>query len=168
VENEREETKKMDLTINVGDYKLNVRAAAVIIHNNKVLVHRNINSDHYALVGGRIEIGENSVDTIKREIKEELGKDIEITGYISTIENFFEMKGSKYHEIMFVHKAEFVDEKDKTIEYTLKNIEGKDYLEYQWLELYRIEKYPLWPKAIQEVLKENKFPVHKINNDIIM
>jgi len=158
----------MDLTINVGDYKLNVRAAAVIIHNNKVLVHRNINSDHYALVGGRIEIGENSVDTIKREIKEELGKDIEITGYISTIENFFEMKGSKYHEIMFVHKAEFVDEKDKTIEYTLKNIEGKDYLEYQWLELDKIEKYPLWPKAIQEVLKENKFPVHKINNDIIM
>ena len=103
----------MDITIDVEDYKLNVRAAGVIIHNNKVLVHKNVNSDHYALVGGRIEIGENSVDTIKREIKEELGKDIEITGYISTIENFFEMKGSKYHEIMFVHKVEFVDEKEK-------------------------------------------------------
>ena len=156
----------MDITIDVEDYKLNVRAAGVIIHNNKILVHKNINSDHYALVGGRIEIGENSVDTIKREIKEELGKDIEITGYISTIENFFEMKGSKYHEIMFVHKVEFVDEKDKEIEYTLENIEGKDYLKYEWLELDKIEQYPLWPKAIREVLKENKFPVHKINNDM--
>lgn len=156
----------MDITIDVEDYKLNVRAAGVIIHNNKVLVHKNVNSDHYALVGGRIEIGENSVDTIKREIKEELGKDIEITGYISTIENFFEMKGSKYHEIMFVHKVEFVDEKDKEIEYTLENIEGKDYLKYEWLELDKIEQYPLWPKAIREVLKENKFPVHKINNDM--
>ena len=58
----------MDITIDVEDYKLNVRAAGVIIHNNKVLVHKNVNSDHYALVGGRIEIGENSVDTIKREI----------------------------------------------------------------------------------------------------
>lgn len=125
----------MDITIDVGDYKLNVRAAGVIIHNNKVLVHKNVNSDHYALVGGRIEIGENSVDTIKREIKEELGKDIEITGYISTIENFFEMKGSKYHEIMFVHKVEFVNEEDKRIEYSLENIEGKDYLKYEWLEL---------------------------------
>ena len=156
----------MDITIDVEDYKLNVRAAGVIIHNNKVLVNKNVNSDHYALVRGRIEIGENSVDTIKREIKEELGKDIEITGYISTIENFFEMKGSKYHEIMFVHKVEFVNEEDKRIEYTLENIEGKDYLKYEWLELDKIEQYPLWPKAIREVLKENKYPVHKINNDM--
>ena len=85
----------MDITINVEDYKLNVRAAGVIIHNGKILVHKNINSDHYALIGGRVEIGENSANTIKREIKEELGKDIEITGYISTIENFFKMKGFK-------------------------------------------------------------------------
>lgn len=54
--------------------------------------------------------GENSANTIKREIKEELGKNIEITGYIATIENFFEMKCSKYHEIMFIHKIEFTDE----------------------------------------------------------
>lgn len=156
----------MDITIDVEDYKLNVRAAGVIIHNNKVLVHKNINSNHYALVGGRVQIGENSVDTIKREIKEELGKDIEITGYVSTIENFFELKGSKYHEIMFVHKVEFVDEIDKTIEYSLDNVEGKDYLKYEWLELEKIEMYPLWPKAIQGILKEKRFPVHKVNIDM--
>ena len=77
----------MDLTLDVEDYKLNVRAAGVIIHNEKLLVHKNINSNHYALVGGRVEIGESSIETVKREIKEELGKDIEITGYISTIFN---------------------------------------------------------------------------------
>ena len=59
----------MDITIDVDDYKLNVRAAGVMTHNGKVLVHRNVNSDHYALIGGRVEIGENSEDTIKREIK---------------------------------------------------------------------------------------------------
>lgn len=155
----------MDITIDVGDYKLNVRAAGVIIHNNKVLVHKNVNSDHYALVGGRIEIGENSVDTIKREIKEELGKDIEITGYISTIENFFEMKGSKYHEIMFIHKIEFSNKEDKKIEYTMKNVEGKDYLQYEWIDLDRIDEYPLLPKAVKDVLKENRFPTHKINKN---
>ena len=82
----------MDITVDVGNYKLNVRATGIIIHNNKVLLHKNINEDHYALLCGRVEIGENSEDTIKREIKEELGKDIEITGYVTTIENFFEMK----------------------------------------------------------------------------
>ena len=156
----------MDITIDVDDYKLNVRAAGVMIHNGKILVHRNVNSDYYALIGGRVEIGESSANTIKREIKEELGKDIEITGYISTIENFFEMKGSKYHEIMFVHKIEFTNEEDKKIEYIMKNQEGKDYLEYEWIELEKLDEIPLLPEIIKEVLKENKFPVHKINDEL--
>ena len=156
----------MDITIDVGEYKLNVRAAGVMIHNGKVLVHKNMNSNHYALIGGRVEIGENSADTVRREIKEELGKNVQITGYVSTIENFFEMKGSKYHEIMFVHKIEFTDEDDKKIEYTMKNLEGKDYLQYEWIELSKIDQYPLLPEAIKEVLKQDKFPIHKINDDL--
>ena len=156
----------MDLTIDIEDYKLNIRAAGVIIHNNKILVHKNTNSDHYAIIGGRVEIGEDSKKTVKREIQEELGKKVEITGYIATIENFFNMKGSKYHEILFIHKAEFLNEKDKKIEYTLKNIEGKDNLKYEWLELEKINEYPLLPKMVKEILQENKFPVHKINNEI--
>lgn len=156
----------MDLTIDIEDYKLNVRAAGVIIHNNKVLAHKNINSDHYALIGGRVAIGDDSEKTVKREIQEELGKEIEITGYVATVENFFEMKDAKYHEILFIHRAEFKNEEDKKIEYTLKNIEGKDYLQYEWLDLGKIEEYPLLPEAVKEVLKENKFPVHKINNEM--
>lgn len=156
----------MDITLDVEEYKLNIRAAGVIIHNGKILAHRNINSDHYALVGGRVQIGENSAKTVKREMQEELGKNIEITSYIATIENFFEMKGSKYHEILFVHQAEFINEEDKKIEYTLKNKEGKDYLQYEWLDLNKIEEYPLYPKAIQTILKEQKFPTHKINDEL--
>lgn len=155
----------MDIAIELGKYKLNIRAAAVIIHKNKILVHKNNNLDHYALVGGRVEIGENSIDAIKREIKEEIGKEIEITGNIATIENFFKKEGTRYHEIMFVHRAEFVDNKDKLIEYNLENIEGKDYLKYEWLEIGKIQDYPLKPKVIQEILKENKFPIHKINSE---
>ena len=156
----------MDITIDVDDYKLNVRAAGVIIHNGKILVHKNINSEHYALIGGRVEIGESSDETVKREIKEELGKDTEIIEYISTIENFFEMKGSKYHEIMFVYKIEFTNEEDKRIEHEMKNIEGKDYLKYKWIDLDKIDKYPLLPEIMKEVLKEKKYPIHKINNDL--
>ena len=155
----------MDLTIDVENYKLNVRAAGIIIHNNKLLTHRNINDDHYALIGGRVQIGEDSEKTLKREILEEMGKEIEITGYIATIENFFELKGKKYHEIMFVHKTEFTNEEDKKIEYTIKNIEGKEYLKYEWLDLDKIEKYPLKPEIIKNILKKGEFQIHKINND---
>ena len=157
----------MDITIDVDDYKLNVRAAGVMIHNGKILVHRNVNSDHYALIGGRVEIGESSANTIKREIKEELGKDIEITGYISTIENFFEMKGSKYHEIMFVHKIEFTNEEDKKIEYAMENVEegGKSNVHYEWIDINDLEKRQLRPQKIIAAIKDDGYPVHLINED---
>ena len=156
----------MDLTINVENYKLNIRAAGIIEHNGKILVHKEISKDHYALIGGRVKIGENSETTIKREIKEELGKKVKTTGYIATIENFFEEKGQKYHEILFVHKAEFINEEDKKIEHTLKNVEGKENLHYEWIEISKIDEYKILPEAIKEILKENKIPVHKINNDL--
>ncbi len=79
----------MDLTIDVEDYKLNVRATVIIEHNGKILVNRNVNSNHYALMGGRVKIGEDSETTVKREVMEELGKKIEVIGYVTTIENFF-------------------------------------------------------------------------------
>ena len=155
----------MDLSIKMEDYKLNIRAAGIIFHNNRILVHRNVNEDHYALLGGRVELGENSEETIKREFKEELGKDVEIKGYISTIENFFEINGLKYHEIMFLYALEFVDNEDKLIDYTIKNIEGKDYLQYEWLDLNKIDEYVILPKVVKEILKEEKYPVHRINID---
>ena len=156
----------MDITIDVENYKLNVRAAGIIIHNNKLLIHRDIEADHYALIGGRIEIGENSEDALKREIQEEIGKEIEIMGNVATIENFFEMNLKKYHEIMFVHQLEFKNEEDKKIQETIKNIEGKEYLQYEWLDLNKIEQYPITPRVIKEILKNGKFPVHKINDDL--
>ena len=157
----------MDLTIDIEEYKLNIRSGAVIIHNNKILTHKNIDKDHYCLPGGRVEVGESSEDTIKREIYEELGKEVEIIKYISTIENFFKMENKKYHEIMFVHNVEFKNEEDKKINYTLKNIEGKKGLQYEWIELNEIDKYNILPKCIKEILKEEKFTIHKINNELI-
>ena len=153
----------MDITIKVEDYKLNVRSAGIIIHNNKLLTHKNIDEEHYALIGGRVEIGEDSETTLKREIMEEMGKEINVTGYIATIENFFKAKSEKYHEIMFVHKAEFTKEEDQKIENTIQNIEGQENLRYEWLDLEKIDEYPVKPQIIKEILKDGKFPVHKIN-----
>lgn len=156
----------MDLTLDVEDYKLNIRSAGVIIHNNKILTHKNVNKNHYALPGGRVEIGENSEETVIRELHEELEKNTVITGDIATIENFFEMDNKKYHEIYFVHKVEFVNDEDQIIDYTLHNKEGKEYLQYEWLDLNKIDEYNILPKCIKSILKSKQFPMHIINNDM--
>lgn len=155
----------MDITVDLQDYILNVRVAGIIIHNNKVLVHKNINYDHYALIGGRVKIGEDSATTVKREVKEELGKDVEIIKDASIVENFFNMKGHKYHEILFIYKIDFKNEEDKKIEYNLSNIEGKDYIIYEWLDLDKIDTYNIVPKVTKEIIKGKKTPFHKINID---
>lgn len=157
----------MDISINLqDDYRLNVRAAAIITHNNKVLLHKNSNEDYYALLGGRVAIGEDSTQTIKREILEEMGKEIEVTEYLATIENFFPWNGCKTYEIQFVYRAEFTDEKDKALQETIKNKEGKDYIQYEWLDLNNLDEYPIKPKVAKEILKEPKYPVHKIQKDL--
>ena len=155
----------MDLTIDVEDYKLNVRSSGLIIHDNFILTHHNLKSDHYALPGGRIEIGEDSVTTVKREFLEETGKEITVTGCATVVENYFTIEGKKYHEILFTHVAEFKNEEDRKIITELENIEGKDYLKYEWLDINKIEEYNLRPHAIKDIIKNKVFPVHKINRD---
>ena len=158
-------TEKTDLTLNVGNYVLNVRATAVIIHDGKILIHHNKIDKHYVLIGGRVKIGEDSATTIKREIEEELGRAVEVKEYLATIENFFEKDGKKFHEYMFVYKCEFADDKDKEINYTLKNIEGEDEIEYIWIDLKDLSKYNILPTAVNKILKEEKQPVHIINKE---
>ena len=155
----------MDLTVVLDNKKLNIRACAVIIHENKLLVHNNINESHIALVGGRVKIGESSEQTLKREILEEMGKEIEILEYVSTIENFFDADDMPYHEIMFVYRADFKNEEDKKILDTIHNVEGEDELRYDWIDLDKIDEYPLKPKVLKEMIVNNRFSIHEINDD---
>ena len=156
----------MDISINFqDDYRLNIRAAAIIIHNNKILMHHDIVAGHYALLGGRVAIGEDSMQTIKREIFEEMEKEIEVKEYAATIENFFPGEGRKTHEIQFVYKAEFADEKDKALQTTIKNLEGNENIQYEWLDLNKIDEYPILPLVVKDILKENNYPTHKIQKD---
>ncbi len=82
------------------------------------------------MIGGRVKSGEATTETIKREIFEKLGKEIEILGLFAVVENFFNMKENDYHEIMLVFKKFIADYKyllDKFIKiinfdsYNLKN-----------------------------------------------
>ena len=62
-------------------------ASAIIVNDEgKMLLHRRSDNDRWALPGGTMEIGESISETIKREVKEETGLDVEpeyITGVYS-------------------------------------------------------------------------------------
>ena len=58
------------------------------------------------------------------------------------------------------------DEEDKKTVKTIRNVEGKDYLIYEWIDIDEIDKYPLRPKVIKDMLKNKVFPAYKYNNDL--
>ena len=66
-----------------------------------------------------------------------------------------------------VKAIDSLSDEDKKIEYTLDNMEGKDYLKYKWLDINKIEEYKILPKCLKQVIKDAKFPVHCINDDLI-
>ena len=96
---------------------------------------------------------------------EEMGKEIEIIEYISTIENFFDADDMPYHEIMFVYRVDFKNEEDKKIVNTIYNVEGKDELRYDWIDIKKIAEYPLKPNILKNMIINNKFNIHEINDD---
>ena len=64
----------------------------------------------YRLLGGGIEFGETSAETIKREFMEELGVEVEVQERLDVEENIFTFNGNQGHEIVFLYNAKFKDE----------------------------------------------------------
>jgi len=61
--------------------------------------------------GGGVEFGEPSRDAVRREIREELGAEIEGLELLGVLENIFLYEGAEGHEIVFVYDAHFTDKR---------------------------------------------------------
>ena len=77
----------------VDGVRFNFRAAAVIVDDGYVLLHRAAHEDFWSLPGGRVEAGEASAATVARELTEELGPacDARVGRLLWVVENFFDV-----------------------------------------------------------------------------
>ncbi|WP_127966115.1 NUDIX hydrolase [Agrobacterium sp. RS6] len=80
-----------------------MRVAALIFHDNYLLVQRGAKDSYWALPGGRAEIGESSEQTIIREIGEELDRDCAVERLLWSGENFFAYDDYAAHELAFYY-----------------------------------------------------------------
>ncbi len=56
----------------------NFRTAGILIHDGKVLIHRELKDDFYAFPGGRVEMFEATEKAVVREFKEEINAKIKV------------------------------------------------------------------------------------------
>lgn len=153
----------MDISFDIANKKFNFRTAAIIRKEDKILVAK-INDNTYSLIGGRVKLGENSINALIRELEEETGYK---TTYIKTkciLENFFisQYGNIPYHEILTIHEMKFNNEKiyEKEI---INNLEDKEY-DYVWKNIEELKKATIEPKEVLNNLDKEEVVYLIINN----
>ena len=123
--------------------------AAIISKNGKIFATQRGYGDFkdgWEFPGGKVEQGESPEQAIIREIKEELGADIKVTGFLTTIEYDY----PKFHLSMDCFWAELIDGTEMTL------LEHED---AKWLPLNDLKQVN-WLPADVEVIEDNKKDNH--------
>jgi len=95
--------------------KNKIRPLAICVFRNKdrILVAEGYDplkrQSFYRPLGGGIEFGEYSEQTIRRELMEEIGADVRELKYLGTLENVFVFNGRPGHEIVQVYDGVLID-----------------------------------------------------------
>ncbi len=147
----------------VDDVQFNFRAAAVIIDDGYVLLHRASYEPFWALPGGRVEASEPSAVTVARELTEELGPacDAQVGRLLWVVENFYGDEDAPFHELGMYYlvtlgAASAYLAKDRAydgIEDALPQHEN-EYIRliFQWFPLDALADLPLYPTFLRERL----------------
>ena len=145
-----------DIAILINNIKLNIRAGIIFKYNNKLLIEVPNNNFYNSVIpGGRMKMGEYSIDTIKREIKEEMHftlKDEKIK-LINTHEEMFTFDNVDYQEIFFIYKYD-VDDNDYQELLKINENQDSHASNYKFIEENEFEKYNLLPLVIRDLFKE--------------
>jgi ADP-ribose pyrophosphatase YjhB (NUDIX family) len=134
-------------------HRFHLRAAAIVIDGDCVLLHRPEGDPVWALPGGRVDAGEEARACVQREFEEELGESVDCGDLVQVIENFFELRGRRYHELGLYFTARLragsrVLDKVRSHE----GIEGDRRLEFRWFPLAQLARLELRPGALREAL----------------
>ena len=87
--------------------KIRPLAICVFRNNNRILVAEGYDpvkrQTFYRPLGGGIEFGEKSENTVRRELMEEINAEVGEVWYLGTLENIFVFNGTPGHEIVQVY-----------------------------------------------------------------
>jgi len=82
----------------------NIRVYGIWLHEDKILVNEELVRGSYItkFPGGGLDWGEGTIDCLKREWKEELGIDIEVTGHFYTTD-FFQQSAFDNSQVISIY-----------------------------------------------------------------
>jgi len=142
--------------------KFNLRVAAVIRRNSKILVMTGEDSPYFYLPGGRLKLHETSVSALRREISEELHEQIQSLQLLWVVENFFRKTQSDedFHEICFFYESEIKPESAIYDETSFSIYEEGRKNVFNWVYINELDDIDLLPMFLKEKLTHEISGVH--------
>ncbi|OQR53790.1 NUDIX hydrolase [Bacillus sp. CDB3] len=133
------------------------KSFGIVIHHDRLLLQEyNIaNETYYRPLGGSIELGEKSNETVIREFTEELHTKVEIIDYLGCLENIFYLGEEIGHEIIQLYSLRLLD--TTLYEMEILNIKDEQTTSYaKWIPItafIQMEKI-LYPDGILKYIQK--------------
>ena len=136
------------------DCRFNARVSAIILNEKKdkiLLFKVEDGRDYFLLPGGRIELYEDSLTAIKREVMEKLGYNIDFT-LCSIQENFVIKEDIKIMQYSFCYKGIY-----KGIINTDRFVCKDNNNQYfYWIDIEKLNSYKVYPESTIKLIKSEK------------
>ena len=128
--------------------KIIIVSGPVIVENNKVLLNQHGDTEFWKFCGGRVEDYETDlIENARREVKEEMGLDIEILSSTPFLLHTAKETPEGKIDVILVH---FLAKRIGEIS------PGEDIRKWEWIPIQNLEKENLAPNILP-VLKHFKF-----------
>jgi len=158
-----------DLTFQTKEGTLNIRSAAIILCNDRLLVSKKSGSPYEWLPGGRVHMNETSEQACDRECIEELGMSFPNKRLLCVHENFFteEISQRFYHEICFYYLIALKQCPNPFAKecFTYQESDGSCNL-YRWVAISSLSHEKIRPPMLAKLLRQiPDSPLHIVTKE---
>jgi ADP-ribose pyrophosphatase YjhB (NUDIX family) len=152
--------------------------AGIVVDEGCVLLQKADIDEHWLVPGGRVELREPAAESLKREMLEEIGVEVEVGRLLWVVENFFEYGGKSCHELAFYFlmslppgsplydkSRSFMGYEEYFNEYTSENKLG---LTFRWFPVDDLHSIALYPSFLRDALKSlPESTLHVVHVDVV-
>lgn len=159
------------ITFDRDESRFNLRAAAVIVRGDQVLLARNDRDPFYFLPGGRGELHETSAQTAVREVAEEVGVEgAKAERLLWFVEHFFRFLDRDYHELGLYYLVSLPRDCDVMRgdgPFFGEEHDGRLSLEFRWFDRASLSELFVHPGFLPGRLTEGlpTEPMHLVERD---